>query len=216
MIDSYNKLSIGKFIEIQEVDFISMEEIDIQATLIAILNDMTEEEVLELPLNEYKDCARKLKFLAIKPEPKSKIPKSVKLSGKEYTVITDIRKMTAGQYIDYQNYLTHKDNKYLPHILSCFIVPKGEKYGESDLAEIIEIIKNELPINIALSMSAFFLKKWENLTKGTLTFLVWKMRWMLMKEKNQEVKKKMKMAIKELTTLRSSINNGVGLIGQFK
>lgn len=216
MIDSYNKLSIGKFIEIQEVDFISMEEIDIQATLIAILNDMTEEEVLELPLDEYKDYARKLKFLAVKPEHKAKIPKAVKLGGKEYTVITDIRKMTAGQYIDYQNYLTHKDNKYLPHILSCFLVPKGEKYGESDLSEIIETIKNELPINIALSMSAFFLKKWENLTKGTLTFLVWKMRWMLMKEKNQTLKKKMKMAIKELTTLRNSINNGVGLIGLYK
>lgn len=216
MIDSYNKLSIGKFLEIQEVDFISMEEIDIQATLIAILNDMTEDEVMELPLDEYKNYVRKLKFLAIKPEHKSNIPKSVKLGGKEYTVITDIRKMTAGQYIDYQNYLTHKDNKYLPHILSCFIIPKGEKYGESDLSEIIETIKNELPINIALSMSAFFLKKWENLTKGTLTFLVWKMRWMLMKEKNQTVKKKMKMAIKELTTLRSSINNGVGLIGLYK
>ena len=216
MIDNYNKLSIGKFMEIQDIDFTGMEEIDIQVSLIAILNDMTEDEVMDLPLNDYKDCVRKLKFLATKPEPKNKVPKAVKLDGKEYTVIKDIKEMTAGQYIDYQNYLTHKDNKYLPHILSCFIIPKGEKYGDSNLMEIIEIIKTELPIGIALTMSAFFLKKWESLTKGTLTFLGLKMKWMMKKEKNQEVKKKMQMAIKNLTTLRNSIDSGVGLIGLYK
>lgn len=216
MIDNYNKLSIGKFMEIQDIDFTGMEEIDIQVSLIAILNDMTEDEVMDLPLNDYKDCVRKLKFLATKPEPKTKIPKAVKLDGKEYTVIKDIKEMTAGQYIDYQNYLSHKENKYLPHILSCFIIPKGEKYGDSNLMEIIEIIKTELPIGIALNMSAFFLKKWESLTKGTLTYLGLKMKWMMRKEKNQEVKKKMQMAIKNLTTLRNSINSGVGLIGLYK
>lgn len=216
MIDNYNKLSIGKFMEIQDIDFTGMEEIDIQVSLIAILNDMTEDEVMDLPLNDYKDCVRKLKFLATKPEPKTKVPKAVKLDGKEYTVIKDIKEMTAGQYIDYQNYLTHKDNKYLPHILSCFIIPKGEKYGDSNLMEIIEIIKTELPIGIALTMSAFFLKKWESLTKGTLTYLGLKMKWMMRKEKNQEVKKKMQMAIKNLTTLRNSIDSGVGLIGLYK
>lgn len=216
MIDNYNKLSIGKFMEIQDIDFTGMEEIDIQVSLIAILNDMTEDEVMDLPLNDYKDCVRKLKFLATKPEPKTKIPKAVKLDGKEYTVIKDIKEMTAGQYIDYQNYLSHKENKYLPHILSCFIIPKGEKYGDSNLMEIIEIIKTELPIGIALTMSAFFLKKWESLTKGTLTYLGLKMKWMMRKEKNQEVKKKMQMAIKNLTTLRNSIDSGVGLIGLYK
>ncbi len=216
MIDNYNKLSIGKFMEIQDIDFTGMEEIDIQVSLIAILNDMTEDEVMDLPLNEYKDCVRKLKFLATKPEPNTKIPKAVKLDGKEYTVIKDIKEMTAGQYIDYQNYLSHKENKYLPHILSCFIIPKGEKYGDSNLMEIIEIIKTELPIGIALNMSAFFLKKWESLTKGTLTYLGLKMKWMMRKEKNQEVKKKIQMAIKNLTTLRNSIDSGVGLIGLYK
>lgn len=216
MIDNYNKLSIGKFMEIQDIDFTGMEEIDIQVSLIAILNDMTEDEVMDLPLNDYKDCVRKLKFLATKPEPKTKIPKAVKLDGKEYTVIKDIKEMTAGQYIDYQNYLSHKENKYLPHILSCFIIPKGEKYGDSNLMEIIEIIKTELPIGTALNMSAFFLKKWESLTKGTLTYLGLKMKWMMRKEKNQELKKKMQMAIKNLTTLRNSIDSGVGLIGLYK
>lgn len=214
MIDNYNKLSIGKFMEIQDIDFTGMEEIDIQVSLIAILNDMTEDEVMDLPLNDYKDCVRKLKFLATKPEPKTKVPKAVKLDGKEYTVIKDIKEMTAGQYIDYQNYLSHKENKYLPHILSCFIIPKGEKYGDSNLMEIIEIIKTELPIGIALTMSAFFLKKWESLTKGTLTYLGLKMKWMMRKEKNQEVKKKMQMAIKNLTTLRNSIDSGVGFLTQ--
>ena len=64
MIDNYNSLPLGKFMELQELDFTSMQEIDIQVSIIAILNDMAEEDVLELPITDYKKLASATRFLA--------------------------------------------------------------------------------------------------------------------------------------------------------
>lgn len=216
MIDNYNSLPLGKFMELQELDFTSMEEIDIQVSIISILNDMTEEEVLELPITDYQRLASLTRFLASKPTHNNKIPKKIKLDGKEYIVINDIKQMTAGQYIDYQNYISQKDEKLLPYILSCFIIPKGEKYGDSDINVVVENIKQHLSVTTALSLSAFFLKKWENLTRSTLTYLALKMKMEMWKEKNPQTKKMLKEAIQKITTLRNSIKDGVFSVGQYK
>lgn len=216
MIDNYNSLPLGKFMELQELDFTSMEEIDIQVSIISILNDMTEEDVLELPITDYQRLASLTRFLAKKPEHKSKIPKKIKLDGKEYIVINDIKQMTAGQYIDFQNYISQNDGKLLPYILSCFIIPKGEKYGDSDINVVVENIKQHLSVTTALSLSAFFLKRWENLIRSTLTYLALKMKWMMWKEKNPQTKKMVKEAIQKITTLRNLIKDGDFLVGQYK
>lgn len=216
MIDNYNSLPLGKFMELQELDFTSMQEIDIQVSIIAILNDMAEEDVLELPITDYKKLASATRFLANKPTHNNKIPKKIKLDGNEYIVINDIKQMTAGQYIDYQNYISQKDEKLLPYILSCFIIPKGEKYGDSDINVVVENIKQHLSVTTALSLSGFFLKKWENLTRSTLTYLAMKMKIEMWKEKNPQTKKMMKEAIQKITTLRNSIKDGVFSVGQYK
>ena len=207
MIDSYNKLTIGKFIELQDMDYTGMSEIDIQVKIISILAEMDETDVMDLPLPEYKELASATRFLSTPPKYEAKLPKKIVIDGKEFDVISDVKKMTAGQYIDYQTYIGMKDNKYLPHILSCFIIPKGEKYGETKLEDIIQLFTDKLNILYALSISAFFLHKWQSLTKATLRYLTWKMKRMKRKEKNQEVKEKIEKAISLLNTIK----NGVGL-----
>lgn len=213
MIDNYNKLSIGKFRELQNIDLQGMEDIDIQVSIISILNDMAEDDVINLPLPEYKKLAQATRFLSVPPQPLNTIPKKIVIGNREFYVVDDIRKMTAGQYIDYQNYLSHKSEDYLPHILSCFVIPKGEKYGDSDISEIIDLFNKELSIITALSISSFFLRKWESLTKATLTYLAWKMKRMMKKEQNPIVKEKMKEAMEKMTTFRSILNDGGGLLG---
>jgi ethanolamine transporter EutH len=162
---------------------------------------------MDLPLPEYKDLASATKFLSTPPKYEAKLPKKIIIEGKEFDVISDIKKMTAGQYIDYQTYIGLKDNKYLPHILSCFVIPKGEKYGQTNVEEIIQLFNEKMNILYALSISAFFLRKWQSLTKGTLRYFIWKMKRMKKKEKNKEVMEKMEQAISLLNTIR----NGVGL-----
>lgn len=203
MIDSYNKLTIGKFIELQDMDYTGMSEIDIQVKIISILAEIDEDAVMDLPLPEYKELASATKFLSTPPKYEAKLPKKIVIEGREFNVVSDIKKMTAGQYIDYQTYIGLKDNKYLPHILSCFVIPKGEKYGDSNTEEIIQLFTDKLNILSALSISAFFLHKWQSLTKATLLYLTWKLKRMKKKEKNKEVKEKMEKAISLLNTIRS-------------
>lgn len=214
MIDNYKKLSIRKYIELQEMELEGREEIDVQVNILSILNDMTEDEICDLPLDEYKKLVVASSFLKTPPVPNDKIADTITINKTKYNVIKNIKKLTAGQYIDYQNYIKNKDLKMLPYILSVFIIPDGKKYGDN-LENTIEDIYN-LSIIDALSLSAFFLRKWESLTKATLIYLIWKMKWMMKKEKNPMVKEQMKIATQKLTMLRNTIKDGVGLVGLLK
>jgi hypothetical protein len=213
MINNYNQLPIGKFLELQAIDY-TQSEIDIQVEIISILADLTIDEVVTLPLTKYQELAKQTKFLTTAPEPSKKLPKKLRIGEKDFVVIDDVRKMTAGQYIDYQTYLTYKEEKYLPHILTCFIIPKGEKYGDTDVIELIDLFTEKLNIITALSISAFFLNKWESLTKTTLIYLEWKIKRVMKKEKNPQVKMKLEKAMKEIITFRNLIKGGGGLTGQ--
>lgn len=211
MITSYKDLTIGKYQELRAIE--ATEPIDAQVEMISILADMDIDAILNLPLNEYSKMVSGLNFLTTQPVVSNKAPKNVKINGKEYEVLRKVEDMTAGQYIDYQNYLSHNDmEKWLPYILSCFIIPKGKKYNDGyDLTEVIDDITNHLPIEIALSVSAFFLHKWESLTNAMLTYLGWKMRRMARKEKDTEMKEMLMKVSKEMVMLRDSIKLGVGL-----
>lgn len=214
MIDNYKKLNVSKYIELQNIDIEGKEEVDIQVNILSILYDMSEDEILELPIPEYKKLVVGSSFLTTPPTPYDKIPDTIIINKKKYSVIKDIKKMSAGQYIDYQNYIKDKSPKMLPFLLSCFLIPNGKKYGDG-LEEVLEDINN-LSILDAISLSAFFLKKWESLTKATLIYLIWRMKWMMKKEKNPIVKEQMKIAVQKLTMLRNTIKDGVGLVGLLK
>lgn len=153
MINNYKDLTIKKFVELRNIDTEGVEEIDVQVQMLSILSDMDEDAILSLPLEEYKKMVRESAFLLKEPQTRGKCPKKVIINGKEYTVLDDVRKMTAGQYIDYQNYLGRGEtDKNLPYLLSCFIIPKGEKYGDSDVIEEMD----NLPIETALTIANFF------------------------------------------------------------
>lgn len=211
MIDSYNKLTLAKYQELYSIEWSEMNEIDIQANMIAILNDMSVDEVMDLPINEYKKMVQSTVFLTKEPVINKRIPNKLKLNDAEYEIIKQVKDMTAGQYIDYQQYLSFNDlDKYLPHILSCFIIPKGKKYGDYDIELTIKEIAEYLTVEEALNIAGFFMKQFRSLTKATLFSLEWKMKRMAKKEKNETMKEKMMEAVKALRTLRNIIKNGDG------
>ena len=64
IIDSYNKLTLGKYMEIQEVSRNeSLEDIDKQVQILSILTGVAEEEILHLPIQDYKELVAKSAFL---------------------------------------------------------------------------------------------------------------------------------------------------------
>ena len=156
IIDSYEKLPIGLYLQLCDADEKQTEDLDKAVIRIAILTGLTEREVLNLDLTTFSELNQKAKFIE-RDAPITGIKEKYEVGG--YTLIPckDIRKMTTGQYIDYQAY--SKDaGQYIVDILSCFLVPKGMKYNEGyDIEDVKNKIREELTVTDVNALSGFFL-----------------------------------------------------------
>lgn len=212
MINNYKDLTIAKYQELLSMDWESMEELDRQVSLISVLDDKDEEEVLNLPLTEYTKLAAQTEFLLKDPEVKKRKPNKVKINGREYDIVKEVKDMTAGQYIDYQQYLALNDiNKFLPNILSCFIIPKGKRYGEYNIDDAINDIKC-MSVEEALSIASFFMRKFRTSIEGILLYLRWNLKMVKKKTKDETVKNKIEIARENLRSLHNLIKNGDGFL----
>lgn len=206
MIDNYSKLTIGKYLEVKEILSEDMDALEQQASLIAVLNDMETEDVLDLPLGTYNKLLQSLGFLMELPKPRQAPPTKYKIDGIEYDVMLNIQDMTIAQYIDYQTFLKEGD-KYIVELLSVFIIPRGHKYSDGyDIADVQKKIREKLSIIDAVTLSAFFLSLSQALISSTVRYSIKRMKRLMRKEKNLEMKKKYQEAIAHLE------QSGVGLV----
>lgn len=203
IIDNWRNLPVGKWLEILE--FSRDENVDAleqQVKTIAILTGLTEDEVLALPIMEYKSLAGKTKFLEKEYEGKLQIAKSYGLNGMELIPVKDFSKITTAQYVDYQTFSKEGD-MYLVQTLSTLLVPKGKKYNDGyDMDAVQQAIRDNLSVADVVSLYAFFLTKWVKLIKDSQTYLdkeIKKIPNKLMREK----------LMKRVQEMRSKIN-GVG------
>lgn len=212
MINNYKDLTIAKYQQLLSIDWNDMDEVDRQVTMISILSDKDEDEILNLPLTEYTKLAAQTEFLLKEPDVKKRKPNKIRINGKEYEVLKEVKDMTAGQYIDYQQYLSLNDiNKFLPNILSCFIIPKGKKYGEYNIDGVINDIK-DMSVEEALSIASFFTKKFRTSIEAILLYSRWMLKKMKRKTKDETMKENIEMARKRLQSLYNSIRNGDGFL----
>lgn len=203
IIDNYRELPVGKWLEILELSKDeNVDELEQQVKTIAILTGLTEDEVLDLPIMEYKSLASKTKFLEKEYEGKLQIAKSYGLNGMELIPVKDFNKITTAQYVDYQTFSKEGD-MYLVQTLSTLLVPKGKKYNDGyDMDAVQEAIRENLSVVDVLSLYAFFLTKWVKSIKDSQTYLdkeIKKIPNKLMREK----------LMKQVQEMRSKIN-GVG------
>lgn len=214
MIKSYKDLSVNKYLELQDMLSEECEDIELQAQLIGILADMSEDEVLALSLDEYQKMVADTSFLLEKPKLNNHIPSSIKINGVKYKICKDVPNLNVAQYIDYQT-LTAKEDKdrYLPQILSCFIIPEGHTYGDGKYnnQDVVDAIGEYLSIQDAVSVCFFFHRKYRRLIEDTLIYLDWKLKRMGRKAKNEETRTKMTEARNQVKALRDLVLNGTGL-----
>lgn len=202
MITGYHNLPIGKYQRILEVLKNRQDDIGAHAAIVAILNDMTEEEVLNLPLLEYKKLSEPLGFI-MEPLPKyeGKVKKEYIIGDIVLVPVVDIKKFTAAQYIDYQTLI--KEDDKLIELMSTLLVPKGHTYANGyDLADVQSAI-SKMPVMLIAELSAFFLQKWQDLMNRSLISLdLWT---------RVEIPRKQRKEITEMIrTLRSSLASGDG------
>lgn len=171
IIDSYNKLTLGKYMEIQEVSRNeSLEDIDKQVQILSILTGVAEEEILHLPIQDYKELVVKSGFLD--PENINYHPVATKyILGKfELIPCRDFRKIETCQYIDFQTYAPDLD-KYLVEFLSVILVPKGHRYNEGyDILEVQKAIREEMSVSDGVSLAGFFLTWCRKSIKDSLNY----------------------------------------------
>lgn len=209
---TYYDLTIDKYLQIKEVLENATDDLSTQVALLSVLNECTEDDLLDMPLPEYKDKLADLAFLSQPLEPKPNCPKTITIDKQVFEAVRDIKQFTAGQYIDYQN-LIKADDFYsiIPNLLAVFFIPKGKDYGKDyDIMEVAEKIKNNVSIGFALDVCFFFQQQSINSINRTLDSLVLMTKLQIMKTKNKETKSKMKLALTKLMELRDSFKNGVG------
>lgn len=208
--NDYSNLPIGKYYEILDVCNSDISPIEKDIAIIAILADVTEDEVYKLKADEVYELQQQLKFLAKKANNKHTSVKKLKIAGKNYKVMSKLEDMNIAQYVDFQfswknDYITN-----LPEILSIFIIPEGCKYNEGyDLAEVREDIKNNLSIDVALDIAFFLRKKLVALIKSKLLYfrlILWTMK---LRMKDKKLKKQMEELISQYKKLEKLLTDGL-------
>ena len=158
IIDNYNRLTLGQYMEIQEISRNeSLEDIDKQVQILSILTGVAEDELLHLPIQEYKELVLKSGFLNPDNINYHPIAKKYILGKFELIPCRDFRKIETCQYIDFQTYAPDLD-KCLVEFLSVILVPKGHRYNEGyDILEVQKAIREEMSVSDGVSVAAFFL-----------------------------------------------------------
>ena len=171
IIDSYNKLTLGKYMEIQEVSRNeSLEDIDKQVQILSILTGVAEEEILHLPIQDYKELVVKSGFLDPENINYHPVAKKYILGKFELIPCRDFRKIETCQYIDFQTYAPDLD-KYLVEFLSVILVPKGHRYNEGyDILEVQKAIREEMSVSDGVSLAGFFLTWCRKSIKDSLNY----------------------------------------------
>lgn len=171
IIDNYAAVTVGTYLEICKVSRDeSLEDLDKQVRILALLYGQTVDEILDLPLADYKVRAAASAFLEGPCEKVPRVASKYTLGDLVLVPSADPSKLTAGQYIDFQTF-AQKGEETLVEQLSCFLIPEGKTYGNGyDVREVQSAIRDYLPVADVLALAAFFLTSWSRLIEDTRIF----------------------------------------------
>ena len=205
IIDNYHRLPIGKYLDIVNLCDTEMDDVDRKVKIVAILTGLTDDEVLNLPITEFTECCAKAKFLD-KQCPENLIPgvsRSYPIGGFVLLPVTDIRKITTAQYIDFKTFEKDKEHKFV-EMLSCFLVPRGKEYNDGyDILDVHNAIREEMSVAEVLALLAFFFKEWVGLIRSTLSSSIKD----AMRIEDKETRERM---LKRIRDLQDSMTSGGG------
>lgn len=168
MITNYNSLTVGKYEALLRARADHEGDTnELNLHVLSILSDMTVDHLLDLKVPEFRAMMDRAGFLCTAPRP-SEVARQYRFGDLTLIPVTDVRKMTAAQYIDFQNFSNAGEGRQA-ELLSCFLVPKGMKYNDGyDILEVQQAIRDFMPVTAALGLLAFFLRRLHRSTINTL------------------------------------------------
>lgn len=175
-------MKLSKYIEMCDIlEDENLSEIDKQIEIISLVYALDVEEIEAMSLSEYNKYSSKLMELTNikKVNPKDKYI----INNREYHPILNAVDINVAQYIDYNNYLKMENRlDKIVGVLSVFMIPKGKEYGEYDIEQVKNDIK-DMTVGEVYGLADFFLLYSKELINNTLTSL---------EKKVKKMKKKMK------------------------
>ena len=142
-------------------------ELDMNLAMVSVLSDIPTEDITNMEVNKLQEFINNLKFIETPYKPKT--PETTyNIGNKEYKVFFNVNKMTASQYIDFQNFYKQYDD-FMPNLAACFLLPNGKKYGEDyDPIDEAEFLNTHLTIDIFSDIMFFFVNLLQVSTLSTL------------------------------------------------
>lgn len=154
---SWDDVSIGQYLEMENI---LKKEGDTLSKALDLLQILTGTDYSKVPIDEYMEKVSELSFLQT-DVPTIDLPNEIALNGRKYTLKNDVDKITASQFIDYNNYIQSEDDDKIIKIVGTFIIPKGHIYGDGYEFDTVMEDAKDIPLPIANSI-AFFLRKQSN------------------------------------------------------
>lgn len=160
-----------------------------------ILEIITEKPLDDVLISEMNNLSAEF----LKSPYKAKMPfKQYKIGDREYEVELNPNKMSVSQFIDFQTFIKEPD-KYMANLLACFLIPKGEKYGDSDPLENAEYLNENCSIAICMDINFFFEKLFQTYVRDTQDSLERHLKSQIRMEKDPNLKK---ILLKKLINLK--------------
>lgn len=182
IVKDWKDVNLGMW---QRMNEITQREDEIQRIVgfVALFNNMTEDDVLAMPLDEFKERMKELAWMNVPPEieqPKEEYT----INGKQYVLTMNFHKLTTAQYIDFQSYTKSEDYSQM---LSVFLIPKGKKYGEGyDVFETQQDLK-QMPVGEVLGLMGFFIILYRSWSAALLKYSSRMLRKAAKREKSKEL-----------------------------
>ena len=207
-IDKYNWNSISGDKYWAIVDILNnpdASDLQKQAELIALIEDVDIDTILNMNMNDVAAKINKLVFLNKFELDKHYNPRKIKVGDVEYNVYPDLTNLNVAQFMDYQTFITKPFRESYDKILSIFIIPDGHNYNEGyDILDVQKMIRENMSWMNIQSLLNFIVVKYVKSYMRIQAYLTKQIR----KEKNQ---KKRDTLMKKLETMIQAKNQLVNL-----
>lgn len=165
--------------------------------LIALVNGVDYEDVLDWPISTLEEHFNDIDFLGREPQ-STLIKGSYELNGRIYKV--NMKEMTTAQYIDFKQ-LAGKYYENLAQFLTVFIVPAKHRYGDGYDLDVARQDIETMPITDARAVAAFFLTRYAISMRLFLRYSIARLKRELRKAEDPKEKRIIKAAIEEAKKL---------------
>ena len=206
---SWRDVTIDEYFDLKDRLDDVQEETDKVVVKISFANNISEEEVWDKTINEFRrlqvealwmdefNISEDIKF------------KNIEINGEKYIVDVNLQNFTVAQYIDFQTFFPKRktNERILGNILACFIIPRDKKYASGyDIKKLVDDINSNLDILTANEILLFFLKQYLISIRATANYFNWIMKRMKRKSKNKMEIIKMEM---EWNQIKETILDGL-------